>query len=118
MARVARMVAGAVAGMAGSAAMAASGATVGTVATELTTQISSIPAVLGGASYIAAAVLSVKAVKALILHSEDHRAHPLSKAIILAGSAAMLYALPSTMDTSVGTIFGSDGSKTIVGHGD
>jgi hypothetical protein len=116
---MARAAVGAIAGLGCSAAMAAtSGATVGTVATELTNQILSVPAVLGGASYIAAAVMSIKSVKALIAHSEDHRANPLSKAILQAGVAAMLFALPSTMATSSGTLFGSDASRSIVGHGE
>lgn len=116
---MARAAVGAIAGLGCSAAMAAaSGATVGTVATELTSQISTLPAVLGGASYIAAAVLSIKSVKTLIAHTEDHRANPLSKAILQAGVAAMLFALPSTMETSSETLFGSEASRSIVGHGE
>lgn len=91
--------------------------TIGTMADTISDSLDAIPSMLGGASYLAGAVFMVKGLLSLKDHGEDHRSHPLSKAASQIAAAALLIAVPSTLNMGVGTLFGSKGENRLIDHG-
>lgn len=71
------------------------------------------PKAIGGASYLAGAVYTVKSILTLYQHANDPKSHPTSRAMVQLLAGGFLLALPSTLDIGVGSFFGNEKARSV-----